>query len=78
MTARVKVATALRRSTRNSRAIMAPNVLARVGRGVGASAIRAATSAGPGDDPRIPRSWGDPSPQTPLVVVVVTLGTPVR
>ena len=48
MTARVKVAMALRRSTRNSRAIMALNVLSRVGRGVGASAIRAATSAAEG------------------------------
>lgn len=40
MTARVKVAMALRRSTRNSLAIMALNVLTRVGRGTGAPAIR--------------------------------------
>jgi hypothetical protein len=45
MTALVNVPTALRRSTRNSRAIMAPNVLASVGLGTGASAISAATSA---------------------------------
>src|ERR1017187_2938502 len=66
MTARVKVAMALRRSTRNSRAIMALNVLIRVGRGLGASAIRAATCAGPGGrPPGTPRSPGGPPPPAP-------------
>ena len=63
MTARVKVAMALRRSTRNSLAIMALNVLTRVGRGTGASAIRAATSDCRGDDPGVfRRSWWGPLP----------------
>ena len=59
MTARVKVAMALRRSTRNSLAIMALNVLTRVGRGTGASAIRAATSDAEGTPGCIRRyRWG--------------------
>ena len=71
MTARVKVAMALRRSTRNSRAIMALNVLIRVGRGTGASAISAATSD----------AEGTPACSAETrrgCVVVVTRGTPVR
>ena len=71
MTARVKVAMALRRSTRNSRAIMALNVLSSVGRGVGASAIRAAISAAEGA-PACSAACGGAS------LMVVTLGTPVR
>ena len=71
MTARVKVAMALRRSTRNSRAIMALNVLTRVGRGTGASAIRAATSDAEGT-PGCSAATGG------AVLVVVTRGTPVR
>ena len=73
MTARVKVATALRRSTRNSRAIMALNVRSSVGRGTGASAISAAISADEGAPAGSAGSDG-----RCCCVVVVTLGTPVR
>ena len=73
MTARVKVAMALRRSTRNSRAIMAPNVLSSVGRGSGASAISAAISAAPGALTGAVVPGGGA-----FLVVVVILGTPVR
>ena len=55
---------ALRRSTRNSRAIMALNVLSRVGRGTGASAISAAMSAADGPPPA-------PADTGAAVVVVV-------
>ena len=70
MTARVKVATALRRSTRNSRAIMALNVRISVGRGTGASAIKAATSDAEGALVYSAAAGG--------ACVVVTRGTPVR
>ena len=72
MTARVNVPMALRRSTRNSRAIMALNVLSRVGRGTGASAISAAMSAAEGPPPA--SAWTGAA----VVVVVIIRGTPVR
>ena len=73
MTARVNTETALRRSTRNSRAIIALKVLSRVGRGTGASAISAAMSADEGA-PAGSAAWTGAL----LVVVVTILGTPVR
>jgi hypothetical protein len=48
MTARMNVDGAFLPSTRNSRAIIAPNVLSSVGCGTGASVISAATAAGTG------------------------------
>ncbi len=72
MTARVNRETALRRSTRNSRAIMALKVLSRVGRGTGASAIKAAISADEGT-PAGSAVWIGAA-----LVVVVTPGIPFR
>ena len=72
MTARVNREMELRRSTRNSRAIMALNVLSRVGRGSGALLISAATSEAAGTP------YSATSAGAFLVVVVITLGTPVR
>ncbi len=71
MTARVKVEMALRRSTRNSLAIIALNVLSRVGRGTGASAISAAISVAEGA-PACSATCGGAS------LMVVTLGNPFR
>ena len=61
----------LRRSTRNSRAIMALNVLSRVGLGTGASAMSAAISADEGA-PAGSAVWTGAL----LAVVVITRGTP--
>ena len=74
MTARVKVAMALRRSTRNSLAIMALNVLTRVGRGTGRLGDQRGDLATPRDTPGCSARWTGGA----LVVVVVTRGTPVR
>ena len=77
MTERVNVEIAFRRSTRNSRVIIAQNVLANVGRGTGASLTSAAMLAAASPSAAAPMSApAGPLPGPPGLIAVVAMSTP--